>query len=361
MTVFTVHSSRRGAIRTNARGPTAQLDFATTIETSEERAVRYVYDVDLPSGDYKIEKSITGDLVLDIPSIVFPVGDIQPVHVTQTLTTTTQGRPVMNKGIVREICQIVAGDDDVSPDRPLFVFISPLRSLNGAMVVSEEHEQAAELFDAYKNILARRNGAPVIMRAKMLDGKGHFTRTKWAMTKSMFQVITGNLISTSRFFKPAKSKTAKSKTPAAADAIDAIDDAIDIDIDIDTADDAADEAIDANTDDANDANDANTKFGEAFDEFQRAFTVSSISEDTVSDSHDTMFAMTALSLIRANAPEEKFDTMVDKIRAYIDAAVADDPTMADRPAQLAAQYVTKITPRLPQCIVAPLNCLADMM
>ena len=339
MTVFEIHSSRRGAVRVNARGPTAQLDFATTIETSADRAVRYVYDVDLPTGKYKITKNIDDNLVLHIPSIVFPVDSIQPVHVTQTLTTTTQGRPVMNKGIVRDICQIVSGDDDVSPDKPLSIYISPLKTLNGVVVVSTAHEQAAELFDAYKGILARRNGAPVIMVAKMLDGKGHFTRTKWTLTKSMFDVITAKSVPISQFFKPVNGKTPETletlETPSA--------------IMSDVADGA----------DGTDA--TNSKPVDSFDEFQREYVLELIGEDMGSDANDKTFALAALSLIKANASDEKFGLVVDQLSEYIYAAVADDATMADTPACIASKYICKVMPRLPQCIVAPLNCLADMM
>lgn len=337
MTIFEIHSSRRGAVRTNARGPTAQLDFSTTIETSEDRAVRYVYDIDMPTGSYKFDKSIDNQLVLNIPSVVFPVGDIQPVHMTQTLTTTTQGRPVMNKGIVREVCQIVAGDDAVSPDQPLLVYISPLRTLNGVMVVSAAHEQVAELFDAYKGILARRNGAPVIMVAKMLDGKGHFTRTKWTLTKSMFDVITAKSVPVSRFFKSAKARTTTpSEMPGTADAVD------------ETMSDIADDT-------------ANSKPVDAFDEFQREYIIERISEDTVSDANDKTFALAALALIKANASEETFGCILDQIVETADAAVADDPSVTDMPAHLASKCICETMPRLPQCIVAPLNCLADML
>jgi hypothetical protein len=338
MTVFQIHSSRKGAVRTNACGPTAQLDFARTIETTAERAVRYVYDVELPVGNYKIDQSIDDNLVLHIPTIVFPVGDIQPVHVAQTLTTTTQGRPVMNKGIVRNICQIVSGDDDVAPDKPQTIYISPLKTLNGVMVVSTAHEQAAELFDAYKSILARRNGAPVIMLAKMLDGKGHFTRTKWTLTKSMFDVITAKSIPVSRFFKPVPGKNEKPEKPETPGVVT--------------------DAIMTNVI-GTDA--ANSKPVDAFDEFQREFVLELISEDIVTDANDKTFALAALSLIKSNASEEEFGLVVDQISHYIDVAVAEDPATADTPACLASKYICDIIPRLPQCIVAPLNCLADMM
>ena len=350
MTVFEIHSSRRGAVRVNARGPTAQLDFATTIETSVDRAVRYVYDVDLPVGKYKITKNIDDNLVLHIPSIVFPVDSIQPVHVTQTLTTTTQGRPVMNKGIVRDICQIVSGDDDVSPDKPLSIFISPLKTLNGVMVVSTAHEQAAELFDAYKGILARRNGAPVIMVAKMLDGKGHFTRTKWTLTKSMFDVITAKSVPISQFFKPVNGKTTDTtETTETLETIETLGTPSAIMTDVAMSD----------TADVTDA--TNSKPVDAFDEFQREYVLELISEDMGSDTNDKTFALAALSLIKANASDEKFGLVVDQLSEYIDAAVADDATMADTPACIASKYICKVMPRLPQCIVAPLNCLADMM
>ena len=347
MTVFEIHSSRRGAVRVNAHGPTAQLDFAMTIETSADRAVRHVYDVDLPVGKYKIVKSIDDNLVLQIPSIVFPVGDIQPVHVVQTLTTTVQGRPVMNKGIVREICQIVSGDDDVSPHEPIRVYISPLKTLNGVMVVSAAHEQAAELFEAYKSILAKRNGAPVIMVAKMLDGKGHFTRTKWTLTKSMFDVITAKSVPVSQFFKAANGKTTKTtkttKTPETPQTTGA----------------AIDAAMSDVMDDIDD--DTNSKPVDAIDEFQREYVLELIGEDTMSDANDKTFALAALALIKANASEEKFGRVVDQISEYIEAAVANDPAVADAPAYIASKSICEIIPRLPQCIVAPLNCLADMM
>ena len=345
MTVFEIHSSRRGAVRINVRGPTSQLDFATTIETSEDRAVRYVYDVDLPTGKYKIEKSLDGNLVLNIPSVVFPVGDTQPVHVTQTLTTTTQGRPVMNRGIVREICQVVSGDDDVSPDQPLHVYISPLRTLNGVMVVSAAHEQAAELFDAYRNILARRNGAPVIMVAKMLDGKGFFTRTKWTLTKSMFDVITAKSVPVSHFYTPMTKTT---KTTSRAETTETTETPETL-----GAADVMDETMSDVTDDSTPV--------DAFDEFQREYVLECISQDTTSDANDKTFALAALALIEANASEEKFGRVVDQILQFTDAVVADDPAMAKTPAYLAAQYICEIAPRLPQCIVTPLNCLADML
>ena len=341
MTIFEIHSSRRGAVRVNARGPTAQLDFATTIETSADRAVRYVYDVDLPVGKYKITRNIDDHLVLQIPSIVFPVDSIQPVHVTQTLTTTSQGRPVMNKGIVRDICQIVSGDDDVSPDKPLSIYISPLKTLNGVVVVSTAHEQAAELFEAYKGILARRNGAPVIMMAKVLDGKGHFTRTKWTLTKSMFDVVTAKSVPISQFFKPVNGKT--TETPETLETSSAI-------------------MPDIVMSDGVDGTDAtNSKPVDAFDEFQREYVLELISEDMGSDANDKTFALAALSLIKANASEEKFGLVVDQLSEYIDATVADDAIMADTPACIASKYICKVMPRLPHCIVAPLNCLADMM
>ena len=342
MTIFEIHSSRRGAVRVNARGPTAQLDFATTIETSADRAVRYVYDVDLPVGKYKITRNIDDHLVLQIPSIVFPVDSIQPVHVTQTLTTTSQGRPVMNKGIVRDICQIVSGDDDVSPDKPLSIYISPLKTLNGVMVVSTAHEQAAELFEAYKGILARRNGAPVIMMAKVLDGKGHFTRTKWTLTKSMFDVVTAKSVPISQFFKPVNGKTTGESARDARDI-------------------KCHHARYRHVRWRRRTDATNSKPVDAFDEFQREYVLELISEDMGSDANDKTFALAALSLIKANASEEKFGLVVDQLSEYIDATVADDAIMADTPACIASKYICKVMPRLPHCIVAPLNCLADMM
>lgn len=122
-----------------------------------------------------------------IPTLIFPIGSTTPVMFSQTLSSCKSSRPILNRDTSHAFLDTIYGDDlDLHRGHSAYFGFLP----NGVILVPTEHALADEILHTYaRHLLADGHGNPSVFESQVHMGDGHYNKSPFHCSVGLFHLI----------------------------------------------------------------------------------------------------------------------------------------------------------------------------
>ena len=150
-----------------------------------------------------------------IPTLIFPIGSTTPVLFSQTLSSCKSSRPILNRDTSHAFLDTIYGDDlDLHRGHSAYFGFLP----NGVILVPTEHALADEILHTYaRHLLADAHGNPSVFESQVHMGDGHYNKSPFHCSVGLFHLIFRDsdpvLGQVANFFRPTRSRATNAGAP----------------------------------------------------------------------------------------------------------------------------------------------------
>jgi hypothetical protein len=150
-----------------------------------------------------------------IPTVIFPIGSTTPVMFSQTLSSCKSSRPILNRDTSHAFLDTIYGDDlDLHRGHSCYFGFLP----NGVILVPTEHAFSDEILHTYaRHLLADAHGNPSVFESQVHMGDGHYNKSPFHCSVGLFHLIFRDsdavLGQVDNFFRPTRPRANNAGAP----------------------------------------------------------------------------------------------------------------------------------------------------